>query len=145
MPTSRDINRSLYLILAIALMFASAICGFLYMDSVSKISGWIGLPLYEGYLPRVRWQADLSFGLAVLFPFFAALLLGFVKDTEPIDSQAGRPTVITDPEVSHELTLATAALKYLIRVAISVLASVALMAVFVLAVLTLKKMGLRAF
>jgi len=36
-----------WLTLAIALMFASAICGLLYMDAVGKISAWIGLPQYE--------------------------------------------------------------------------------------------------
>src|SRR5438034_1667423 len=40
-------NRLPWLILAVVLMFASAICGLLYMDAVGKISGWIGVPGLE--------------------------------------------------------------------------------------------------
>ena len=144
MPLPVDRNRLPWLILAIAMMLASAICGLLYMDAVGKISGWIGLPQYEGYVPRLQWYAGLWSVLALLFPFLAALLLGFVKDTGPRRSQAGHATVITETAVSQEWTLATAALKYLLRVAISVLASVALMVVFILAVLMLEKLGVRA-
>jgi hypothetical protein len=144
MPLPVDRNRLPWLILAIAMMLASAICGLLYMDAVGKISGWIGLPQHEGYVPRLQWYAGLWSVLALLCPFLAALLLGFVKDTGPHRSQAGHPTVITETAVSQEWTLATAALKYLLRVAISVLASVALMVVFILAVLMLEKLGVRA-
>jgi hypothetical protein len=141
MPHSLGRNRLLWLILAIALMFASAICGLLYMDAVGKISGWIGLPQYEGYVPRLQWYAGLWSGLAIVFPFLAALLLGLAKDTGPGQSQVDHPT---ERVVSQEWTLATAALKYLLRVAISALASVALMAVLILAVLILEKLGVRA-
>lgn len=126
------------------MMLASAICGLLYMDAVGKISGWIGLPQYEGHVPRLQWYAGLWSGLAVLFPFLAALLLGLVKDTGPRQSQIDHSTVFTETMVSQEWTLATVALKYLFRVAISALASVALMAVFILAVLMLEKLGVRA-
>jgi hypothetical protein len=144
MPLSLDGNRLPWLILAIAMMLASAICGLLYMDAVGKISGWIGLPQYEGYVPRLQWYAGLWSGLAVLFPFLAALLLGLIKDTGARQSQIDRSTVFTETVVSQEWTLATAALKYLLRVAISAFASVALMAVFILAVLMLEKLGVRA-
>ena len=144
MPLPLDRNRLPWLILAIAMMLASAICGLLYMDAVGKISGWIGLPQYEGYVPRLQWYAGLWSVLAVLFPFLAALLLGFVRDTGPRQSQSDHPTILAETAVSQEWTLATAALKYLLRVAISALASVAFMAVFILAVLMLEKLGVRA-
>jgi len=143
MSLSLNRNRLPWLILAIAMMLASAICGLLYMDAVGKISGWIGLPQYEGYVPRLQWYAGLWSGLAVLFSFLAALLLGLVKDTGPRQSQIDHSTLFTETVVSQEWTLATAALKYLLRVAISALASVALMAVFILAVLMLEKLGVR--
>jgi len=144
MPLSLDRNRLPWLILAIAMMLASAICGLLYMDAVGKISGWIGLPQYEGYVPRFQWYAGLWSGFAVLFPFLAALLLGLLKDTGPRQSQIDHSTVFPETVVSQEWTLATAALKYLLRVAISALASVALMAVFIMAVLMFEKLGVRA-
>jgi hypothetical protein len=114
------------------------------MDALGKISGWIGLPEYEGYVPRLRWYARLWSSLAVIFPFFAALLLGLGKGTEPLQAKTSRPSVITDPEVSHEWTAATAVLAYLLRVAISALASLAFMVVFILVVALLEKLGVRA-
>jgi len=144
MPLSLDRNRLPWLVLAIAMMLASAICGFFYMDAVGKISGWIGLPQYEGYVPRLQWYAGLWSGLAVLFPFLAALLLGIGKDTGSRQSQIDHPTIVTETVVSQEWTLATAALKYLLRVAISALGSVAFMAMFILAILMLEKLGVRA-
>jgi hypothetical protein len=144
MPLPLDRNRLPWLILAIAMMLASAICGLLYMDAVGKISGWIGLPQYEGYVPRLQWYAGLWSVLAVLFPFLAALLLGFVRDTGPRQSQSDHPTILAETAVSQEWTLATAALKYLLRVAISGFASVTLMVVLILVVFTLEKLGVWA-
>ncbi len=137
-------NRLAWLPVAIALMFASAICGLLYMDAVGKISGWIGVPQYEGYVPRLQGYAGLWSGLAVVFAFLAALLLELAKGAAPRQVESGRPSVITEPVVSHEWTAATAVLKYLLRAAISALASVAFMAVFILVVLMLERLGVRA-
>ena len=144
MPLPLDRNRLPWLISAIAMTLASAICGLLYIDAVGKISGWIGLPQYEGYVPRLQWYAGLWSGLAVLFPFLAALLLGLIKDTGPRQSQIDHSTVFTETVVSQEWTLATAALKYLLRVAISGFASVTLMVVLILVVFTLEKLGVWA-
>jgi hypothetical protein len=144
MPHSLDKNRLPWLILAIALMFASAICGLLYVGAVGKISGWIGLPQYEGYLPRLQWYAGLWSCLALVFPFLAALLLGLAKGAGPRQVDTDRPSVITETVVSREWTAITTVLKYLLRVAISALASVTFMAVFISVVLLLEKLGVRA-
>lgn len=132
-----------WLALAIALMFASAICGLLYMDAVGKVSGWIGLPQYEGLVPRLQWYAGLWSSLALIFPFLAALLLGLVKSAGPRQVETAHPSAIIEPMVSHEWTATTVVLKYLLRVAISALASVAFMTVFILFVLLLEKLGVR--
>jgi hypothetical protein len=129
MPHALDRNRLPWLILAIALMFGSAICGLLYMDAVGKISAWIGRPEYEGYIPRLRWHAGLWSGLAVSFPFLAALLLGR-KGAGPHQAKTSRTLVITAPEVSHEWSVATTALAYLLRVAVSAVASLGFMVLF---------------
>jgi hypothetical protein len=139
-----DRNRLPWLLLAIVLMFASAICALLYLDAVGKISGWIGLPEYEGYLPSLQWHARLWSGLAVLFPFLAALLLGLGKGAGPRLAEIHRASVITVPEVSHEWTAANAILTYLLRVAVSALASLAFMVVFILVVVLFEKLGVRA-
>jgi hypothetical protein len=133
-----------WLILAISLMFASAICGLLYMDSVGKISGWTGVPEYEGFVPRLQRHAMLWSGLAVALPFLAALLLGFGKGAGQSHTETSRTSVITGPEVSHEWTAGTAILTYLLRVAFSALASLAFTVVFVLLVSLLEKVGVRA-
>ena len=144
MTGSIDRNRSPWLSLAIVLMFASAICTLLYLDAVGKISAWIGLHEYEGFLPSLQWHARLWSGLAVIFPFFAALILGLGKGAGLRHIESNRTGVITDPEVSHEWTAVTAILAYLLRVAISAFASLIFVAMFVFVVFLLEKLGIRA-
>ncbi len=116
------------------------------MDAVGKISGWIGVPgpEYEGQVPRLQWHAGLWSFLALVFPFLAALLLGFGKAVGPSHAKTSCATSITDPEVSHEWTAVTAILAYLLRVAIAALASLVFMVVFILIVVLLEKLGVRA-
>jgi len=137
-------NRLPWLILAIALMLASAICGLLNMDAVGKISGWIGLHEYEGFVPRLQWYARLWSSLAVIFAFLAALLLGLGKGAGPSHDETSRASVITGPEVSHEWTTVTGILTYLLRVAICGLASWAFIVVFIMVVSLLEKLGVGA-
>ena len=143
---SIDRNRLPWLLFALVLMFGSAICGLLYMDAVGKISGWRGVhgSEYEGQIPRLQWYAGLWSGLALIFPFLAALLLGLGKGTGPSRSQTSRASIVTCPEVSHEWTAVTPILAYLLRVAISALASLACMILFVFVVVLLEKLGVRA-
>jgi len=116
------------------------------MDAVGKISGWIGVPglEYEGQVPRLQWYAGLWSGLALVFPFLAALLLGLGKRAGPSHAETSHASVITGPEVSHEWTAVNAILTYLLRVAISALASLAFMVMFILVVVLLEKLGGRA-
>jgi hypothetical protein len=144
MLASLDRNRFPWLILAIALMFASAVCSLLHMDAVGKISGWIGLPEYESYVPHLQRQAMLWSSLAVIFPFFAALLLGFGKSRKPSRPESSGTGVITAPEVGHEWTAVSAILTYLLRLGISALASLAFTIVFIVVVSLLEKLGMRA-
>ena len=129
------------LILAIALMLASAFCGLLYMDAVGKISGWIGLPKYEGSVPRLRDYAMIWSGLALALPFLAAFLLGHGKSAGTHHAETSRDNVVTGPEVSRDWTFATALLAYLLRVAAAAFTSVAFMVVFVFVALMLQKLG----
>ena len=144
MLRSMERNRLPWLLLAIVLMFASAICALLYLDAVGKISGWIGLHEYEGFVPRLQWHAALWSGLAVIFPFLAAFLLGLGKGAGSRQAETSRPSVITGPDVSHEWTAVTAILAYLLRVAVSALASLAFTVVFILVVSLLENVGVRA-
>ena len=144
MLRSMERNRLPWLLLAIVLMFASAICALLYLDAVGKISGWIGLHEYECFVPRLQWYAGLWPGLAVIFPFLAAFLLGLGKGAGPRHAETSRPSVITAPDASHEWTAVTAILAYLLRVAVSALASLAFTVVFILVVSLLENVGVRA-
>src|SRR5260370_23198608 len=111
------------------------------MDEVGKIRGWIGLPEYEVYIPSFQRRATLWSGLAVTFPLLAALLHGLGKGAGQSQAETSRASVISDPEVSHEWTAVTAVLRYLLRVAISALASLTLAVVFILAVSLFEKLG----
>jgi hypothetical protein len=139
---SGDRNRLKWLLLAIVLMFASAICALLYLDAVGRISGWIELPKYEGDLPTIRWRARLWSFLAVIFPFLAALFLGIGKGAGPGHIATSRRGAITAPELSNDWTM-TPVLAYLLRVAVSTFASLAFMVVLVLLVSLLEKFGVR--
>jgi hypothetical protein len=132
------------MILAITLMLASAFCGLLYIDAVGKISGWIGLPKYEGYVPRLRAYAMIWSGLALALPFLAAFLVGHGKSAGIRHAETNRDNVVTGPEVSREWAFATALLAYLLRVAAAAFASVAFMVVFVFVALMLQKLGVGA-
>jgi len=83
-------------------------------------------------------------GLAVVFPFLAALILGIGRGPGPRHAEASRTSILTGPEVSHEWTAVAATLAYLLRVAVSALASVAFTSAFILVVLLLEKLGVRA-
>ena len=141
---SIDRNRLPWLLLAIVLVFVSAICALLYLDAVAKISGWIGLHEYKGFVPRLQLYARLWLGLAVIFPFLAALILGLGRGAGPRHAETSRASIITDPEGSHERTAVTPILAYLLRVAVSALASLAFIVVFILVVSLLEKLGVRA-
>jgi hypothetical protein len=144
MVGSMSRNRLSWLILAIALMVTSAICNLLYMDTVGKISGWFGLPGYENYVPNLQGRAMLWSSLAVMFPFLAALLLGFGRATGPSNAGASIRGVISSSEVSRGRTAVTAVFAYLFRVAISALASLAFTVVFIVIVALLERLGVRA-
>jgi hypothetical protein len=135
MRRSVDKNRLLWL------LFAPAICALWYLGAVGRISGWIGLHEYEGFVPRLQRYARLWSGLAVVFPFLATLILGLGRGPGPRPAEASRTSILTGPEVSHEWTAVTATLAYLLRVAVSALTSVAFMAAFSLVVFLLEKLG----
>ena len=118
--------------------------GLLYLDAVGKISGWIDLHEYEVLVPRLQSQARLWIGLAVTFPFLAALLLGRGKAEGQDIQETTRRTIITTHEVPQGWTAVTAILEYLLRVAVSALGSVAFAVAFVLVLSLLEKLGVRA-
>jgi hypothetical protein len=144
MPRLWDSKRLPWVILAIVLMAASAVCGFLYFDAVGKISGWIGLPQYEGYIPSVQRYATLWSSLALALPFLAALLLGLGREAGQHRAEISGTSTIRSAEVSHEWTSATGALMYLLRVAASALGSLGFMIVTLLVVSLLEKLGVLA-
>ena len=76
-----DKKRLPWLLGALGLMFMSAWCGLLWIDVVGRMSGWIGLPEYEGQIPRLHSFGTLWSILATTLPFLAALLLGIGERT----------------------------------------------------------------
>lgn len=115
------------------------------MDAVGKISGWIGLPKYEAQIPRLQRLAALWSSLTLILPFLAASLLPFGKDLGPNHPENNRgTTIVSYPEVSPESSAATAFITYLLRLAISVLGAVGFLIVFILVVLLVQKLGMRA-
>jgi hypothetical protein len=122
-------NRLRWLLLALALMFTSAVFGLLYIDAVGRISGWMGLPEYETYIPRLQSHARINLTLALIFPFLAAGFLGLSKRAETRHVKTTPSRAIILPEVSHEWSAGTTVLTYLIWLAISMIGSLAFMVV----------------
>jgi hypothetical protein len=79
-----------------------------------------------------------------MFPFLAALLLGLGKGSGPSHSETSRASIVTCAEVSREWTAVNPILAYLLRVAISALASLAFIVLFVFLVVLFEKLGVRA-
>jgi len=64
-----------WLLVAAAVMFASAYSVFGWLGAVGRISGWTGLRQYEAEIPKLRVQAEVWEALALTLPFFAAVFL----------------------------------------------------------------------
>jgi hypothetical protein len=67
--------RLYWLLLSLALMFASAYFAMLCIGAVGTISGWIGLPAYAAALEKIQRQAQWWRALALVLPFVAASVL----------------------------------------------------------------------
>jgi hypothetical protein len=61
---------------AIAMMFGSACFVGLWMNVVGRVSGWTGLPQYEGQIPKLQSYGTLWESLAIALLFIAAFVLG---------------------------------------------------------------------
>ena len=83
MKSTMGARRWVAVLTAIAMMFGAACFAGLWMNAIGKVSGWIGLPQYEGQIPKLQWYGTLwqSFTIALLF--IAAFVLGLGKRVPP--------------------------------------------------------------
>jgi hypothetical protein len=113
-------GRLLSVLVALALMFASAYSVARLFAGVAMIGAWTGLPRHAAELPRIQAQTARWELLAILLPFFAALALGFGKAT-PTISVNGPQASLTYAAESQVEKWTTPVVRYVVRLAVSVL------------------------
>jgi hypothetical protein len=110
-----------WLLVALALMFTSAYSIARLFAAIASISALTGVPQYVREIPRSRAQAGWSETLAVVLPFFAALVLGLGKPTSAGSAESGVTASFTYPTESQAEKWTAPVVRYFIRLVISVL------------------------
>jgi hypothetical protein len=135
-------KRIAWILAAIALMLSSAWSLLQYLSVVGDISGWIGLPQYADQIPRLEAKGTRDLWLGILLPLVAAVLLGLGKDepeTNPGRAAGDRRTVLTYSHDSREPVAAVVVV--MIRLGISVLGTLGLVALLLFIEFVLSKLG----
>jgi hypothetical protein len=132
-----------WLLGSLALMFGSAYSILRLFGIAGAVSGWIGLPQYAAQIPMLEAQARWWEALAVTMPFLAALLLGFGRDEVDRRLDRAEPsgqTVATYSVESREWLAPIA--RYLLRLAVSGLGTLAFMVLLLLVLFVFYKLGI---
>jgi hypothetical protein len=119
----RGWNRSAWFLLAVVLMFTSALCVFSWLQAGFAISGWIGLPGHSAQIASAQTQAEWSARFAVILPFLAALVLALDSPNSPGTGVACSRFQSVWARLSE---------RYVAQLIISVLGSAVFIALFVL-------------
>jgi len=128
-----------WFLLALALMFTSAYSATRWLGVVGAISGWIGLPQYADQIPKLSMEARWWGGLALALPFVAALVLGLCARHSP---SSDRSATLSYPPEPRRWTLPME--RYLVRLATSVLGTVAFIFCLLLIGFLLLKLGIHS-
>ena len=132
------LNRSRvpWILLGLALMFASAYSTMRWIGTVGAISGWTGLPQYADQLPKLTAAAKWWKGLGLILPFAAAFVLGLGKSRS-----AGRGGPPELPVTAEPQPWFSPILRYLGRLAISVAGTLAFIFCLLVIGFVLAKLG----
>lgn len=137
-------NRMPWLLLSVASMFVSAYSVFGWTGAVGRIGGWTGLPQYAAELPRIQAEAERWELLAIVLPFFAALVLGFGKTSSPGSGGNQSTPSLRYPAESQAEKWAAPIVRYFTRLVISFLGSFGFFLFLLLIGFVFYKLGIHA-
>jgi hypothetical protein len=132
-------SRVSWILLALALMFASAYSAMRWIGAVGAFSGWIGLPQYASQLPKLTVEADWWKWLGLILPFAAAFLLGLGRSRFPRSDGPSEPLSATEPQQWFSPLV-----RYLGRLAVSVAGTLAFFFCLLLIGFALAKLGVHS-
>jgi hypothetical protein len=113
-------RRFAWILIAIALMFVSAYSIMRCFVTADAVSNWIGLPQYAAQITRLQTEGKRWESLAIVLPFFAALILGFGKASSSASGGEPQGSLTYSAESPAERWTAPF-VRYLVRLAISLL------------------------
>jgi len=113
-------SRIPWLLAALALMFTSAYSVARLFAAAASVGALRGVPEYARQIPRIQAEAMWWETLAIVLPFFAALVLGLGK-TSSAGSVSGPTASLTYPVESQAEKWTAPIVRYFTRLAISLL------------------------
>ncbi len=137
-------SRVRWVLLGVGLMFVSAYSILRYFVTVDAVSNWIGLPQYSAQVPRLEAEGVWWKWLAIILPFLAALLLGFGKASSTTSVGARREASVTYAAESQAERWTAPFVRYLVRLAISVVGTLGFLLVLLLIDFVLYKLRIHA-
>jgi hypothetical protein len=133
-----------WLLGALVLMLVSAYSIFTYYAIGANVGDWIGFPQFATQIPKLEAEGLWWGRLGIALPFLAALLLGFGRDEVDRGLDRAEPsgqTVATYSAESREWLAPI--VKYLLRLAVSGLGTLAFMVLLLLVLFMFYKLGIR--
>ena len=113
-------SRIPWLLAALALMFTSAYSVARLFAAAASVGALRGVPEYARQIPRIQAEAMWWETLAIVLPFFAALVIGLGK-TSSAGSVSGPTASLTYPVESQAEKWTAPIVRYFTRLAISFL------------------------
>jgi hypothetical protein len=135
-------SRVPWVLLALAIMFASAYSAMRWLGVVGAISAWIGLAEYEGEIPKLQAQAEVWTWLAVSLPFVAAFVLGLGRNPPTLSTRESSRVSLMYTAESRSEKWTTPILRYAGRLAISILGTFGCVLCLFLITLLVYKLGI---
>jgi hypothetical protein len=137
-------KRALWALGSLALMFGAAYSFVRYLVIGSTVGDWIGLPQYAAQIPRLEREGAWFAVLAVVLPFIAAPLLGFVTapQVESVMTEVRGP--ISYPVESRSERWSTLSIRYLLCLGASFFGSLVLVWILFLVSFLLFKLRIHA-
>lgn len=110
-----------WLVLALGLMFVAAYSIARLFAAVASVSALTGLPEYAGKIAKIQAEATWWETMAVVLPFFAALVLCIPKIPSVVSGGRSSTPSLTYPAESQTEKWASPIVRYLTRLVISLL------------------------
>ena|SRR5882724_1131746 len=140
-PSKRRIR---WVLVALALMFTSAYSIARLFAAIASVGALTGVPEYAREIPRIKAEAVWWETLAIVLPFFAALVLGFGKTSSAGAAGSRSAASLTYAAESQAEKWTAPIVRYFTRLVISLLGTFGFLLCLLLIGFVLYKLGVRA-